>query len=320
MLMLAAFQILLYRYSGQEDLCVGSPIANRTLAETENLIGFFVNTIVLRADLSGSPSFREYLKRVRQITLDAYSNQDLPFDSLIEELQPERNLSQNPLFQVMFILQNAPAKSYQLPGLALSSMDAETGTSTFDLTLSISELPDGLDASVEFNTDLFDPDTIESLLSHYTTLLESIIADPDQSVSRLRMLTGVERQRLLVDWNDTTRVFTRGESTIQALFAAQVESTPNSEALVWRPPDSEHGPERITYRELDSRASRLANYLTELGVKPDVPVGLCLERSVEMIVGVLGVLKAGGAYLPLDPSYPSERLSYMLRTLAYRCC
>ncbi len=312
MLMLAAFQVLLGRYSGQEDLCIGSPIANRTLAETEGLIGFFVNTLVLRADLSGEPTFRDFLKRVRKTTLDAYSNQDLPFDSLIEAIQPERNLSVNPLFQVMFILQNAPARSYQLPGLSMESLDAETGTSTFDLTLSISELPDGLDAAMEYNTDLFDPDTVEQILTHYIVLLEGILADPDQAVSRYNLLTPAERKRIIFDWNDTARDFPLAHCTIAELFARQVAATPEAEALVWRPPEPGAAAQRITYRELDARANCLARRLQKLGVGPDVIVGICAERSVEMVVAVLGVLKTGGAYLPIDPSYPAERLAYML--------
>jgi len=313
MTLLAAFQALLYRYSGQEDLCVGSPIANRTRAEVEGLIGFFVNTLVLRADLSGEPSFRELLRRIKAATLEAYANQDLPFDMLVEVLRPERDMSYNPLFQVMFILQNAPARSHSLPGLSLSALEAETGTSTFDLTLSMSELPDGLDASIEYNTDLFDRDTIDRMLAHFELLLEGILDHPDDSVSILPLLSPAEREQVLYAWNATGRDYPLDRLTVVDLVDAQAARTPHALALVWSAPDTP--PEaalRLTYAELGARSNRLARLLRSLEVGPNIPVGVCLERGLDLVVAVLAVLKAGGAYLPLDPNYPAERLAYML--------
>jgi amino acid adenylation domain-containing protein/non-ribosomal peptide synthase protein (TIGR01720 family) len=313
MVLLAAFQVLLYRYTGQEDFCIGAPIANRTRSELEGLIGLFVNTLVLRADLGGEPVFRDLLRRVRATTLEAYTNQDLPFDTLVEMLHPERDLSQSPLFQVMFILQNAPARGFALPDLAMDPMDLETGTSTFDLTFSLAEHLDGMDVSVEYNVDLFDADTIEQLMVHFQVLLEGIASDPGRSIAALPLLTEAERERLTVGWNNTSRTYAQSGETIQRLFSLQAASAPDAVAVVWEPPTGTPGTaQHLSYRELDERANRLANHLVSLGIGPDVPVGICLERSADLVVSILGVLKAGGAYLPLDPASPTERMGYLL--------
>ena len=304
MTLLAAFQTLLYRYTGQTDISVGTPIANRNRAEIEGLIGFFVNTLVMRTDLSGDPSFREVLKRVREVTLGAYTHQDLPFEMLVEALQPERDLSHTPLFQVMFVLNNAPEKALELSGLHLSPLDVDRGTATFDLTLSLTERPEGLDGYIEYNTNLFDAATIERLVGHFQTLLEGIVADPGQSISRLPLLTEAERRQMLVEWNSTSAPYPQ-DQCIHKLFEVQVAERPEATAVSFEGAV-------LTYAELDRRANQLAHYLQKLGVGPEVLVGIAADRSLEMIVGILGVLKAGGAYLPLDPTYPPERLAYML--------
>jgi len=304
MTLLAAFKTLLSRYTAQDNIVVGSPIAGRNRVEVENLIGFFVNTLVLRTDLSGDPTFRELLERVREVALGAYSHQDVPFENLVEELQTERDLSYSPLFQVMFTLQNVPQQALELAGLRLRPLDVDTGTAKFDLTLSMVEGADGLSGQMEYSTDLFDPCTITRMLGHFQILLEGIVADPEQRLSELPLLTEAERHQLLIDFNAPKREYPRGECLHQ-LFEQQVERAPDAVAVVYQ-----H--EQLSYRELNGRANKLAHYLRGLGVGPEVLVGICLERSVEMVVGLLGVLKAGGAYVPLDPSYPQERLSFML--------
>jgi amino acid adenylation domain-containing protein/non-ribosomal peptide synthase protein (TIGR01720 family) len=304
MTLLAAFQTLLYRYTGQEDICIGSPIANRNRSETEELIGFFVNTLVLRADMSENPTFQELLGRVREVTLGAYAHQDLPFEQLVEALQPERNLSHQPLFQVMFALQNAPMPALELPNLTLSSLEIESGTAKFDLTLSMEDTEQGLVGSLEYNTDLFHGTTISRMLGHFQTLLEGIVAEPDQRLSDLPLLTQPERQQLLVEWNDTQADYSK-DVCIHQLFEAQSEQTPEAVAVVFEG-------QQLTYRELNCRANQVAHHLRSLGVGPEGLVGICVERSLEMVIGLLGILKAGGAYVPLDPDYPKERLAYML--------
>jgi len=304
MTLLAAFQVLLYRYSGQEDLAVGVPVAGRSRPELEGLVGFFVNTLVLRGDLSGQPSFREYLARVRERALEAYAHQDLPFEKLVEELAPRRDASRNPLFQVMFVLQNTPQERWQLPGVQVEPLAIDTHSAKFDLTMELTEAEGRLLGVLEYATDLFDAATAERMLGHFRVLLESIVADAGQRVAQLELLEAAERRRLLVEWNDTARPYPR-EATIQALFEAQVERSPGAIAV------SCAGQE-LTYGELNARANRLAHELRARGVGPDVLVGLCLERSLELVVALLGVLKAGGAYVPLDPSYPAERLAFML--------
>jgi amino acid adenylation domain-containing protein len=304
MLLLAAFQVLLQRYTRQEDIVVGSPIAGRTRAETEGLIGFFVNTLVLRTDCAGNPTFRELLRRVREVALEAYAHQDLPFERLVEEVQPERTLSYSPLCQVIFALQNAPSHALELAGLTISPVEIDTGTAKFDLSLFLREEEDGLRGTLEYNTDLFEAATVRRMREHYQTLLAGIVANPDERIATLPLLTAIERQQLLVEWN-TTQTASPRAACIQQLFEAQVARTPEAVAVVY-------GEQHLTYHELNCRANQLAHYLRTLGVGPEVLVGLCVERSLEMIVGVLGTLKAGGAYVPLDPTYPQERLAFML--------
>jgi amino acid adenylation domain-containing protein len=304
MTLLAAFKTLLYRLTGQKDTIVGTPIANRTLPELEGLIGFFVNTLVMRTDLSGQPSFRELLGRVRETTLGAFDHQDLPFEKLVEALHPERDMSRTPLFQIMFAIQNMPAEELQLPGLTLSAFAIESITVRFDIEILLRKKPEGLSGRVVYNTDLFDDATIARLMGHYETLLESIVADPDQRISDVQILTDTERQQLLVDWNDTSSGYP-DYCCVHQLFEQQVEHRPDAVAVVYED-------EQLTYRQLNTRANQLAHYLEKLGVGPEVLVGICLERCLEMIIAMMGILKAGGAYVPLDPEYPQERLGFML--------
>ena len=303
MTLLAAFKTLLYRYSGQEDLVVGTVSAGRNRPEIEGLIGYFLNTLVLRTDLSGNPSFRELLKRVREVTLGAYAHEDLPYQKLVETLQPERNLSQNPLFQVALVLE-APMPSLNLDWTR-SYLDIQTDTAKFDLTLELDERPEGIVGRFEYNTDLFDASTISRMIGHFQTILAGIVANPRARISELPLLTEREQQQLLVEWNNTTKEYPQ-DKCIHHLFEAQVQQQPDAVALVFEN-------QQLTYRELNRRANKLAHYLQSLGVGPEVLVGLCAERSFEMIVGLLGILKAGGAYVPLDPAYPLERLAFMLK-------
>jgi len=304
MTLLTAFVALLSRYSGQEDIVVGSPIANRNRSELESLIGFFVNTLVLRSDLQGNPTFSDLLGRVRRVTLDAYAHQDVPFEQLVEALVPERNLSYSPLFQVMFVLQNAPVERLELQGLTLSPLEVENVTAKFDLTLWMEETQTGMRGALEYNADLFDRATIVRMAGHFQTLLEGIVADPEGRVSDLPLLTAEEENQLLVTWNNTRSDYPH-ERCVHELFEAQVAGRPDAVAVVF-------GQERLTYRELNCRSNQLAHRLRSLGVGPEVLVGILMERSFEMVVGLLGVLKAGGAYVPLDPGYPRERLAFML--------
>jgi amino acid adenylation domain-containing protein len=304
MTLLAAFQALLSRYTGQEDIVVGSPIAGRTRVATEGLIGLFVNTLVLRMDLSGNPTFRELLQRVRAVALEAYAHQDLPFEKLAEELQPERSLSHALVFQVLFALQNVPRQPLELPGLTVSPLEREAGTAKFDLSVFISEEGETLRGTVNYNSDLFEADTIARLVGHFQTMLDGIVADLDTPISRLPLLTGAERQQLLMAWNQT-RTHAPQDSCLHDLFEAQVERTPDAVAVVCED-------QQLTYRELNRRANQLAHYLRGHGVGPEVLVGICMERSLELVVGLLGILKAGGAYVPLDPAYPPARIAFML--------
>jgi amino acid adenylation domain-containing protein/non-ribosomal peptide synthase protein (TIGR01720 family) len=304
MTLLAAFQVLLARYSGQEDISVGTPIAGRNRQETESLIGLFVNTLVLRTDLAGEPTFRELLRRVRETALGAYAHQDLPFEKLVDALQAERTLSHSPLFQVMFALQNLPTTAQALPGLKLELMEAEVPVAKFDLTLTMSETGEGLLGALEFNTDLFDRATMERFVTHFRTLLESIVAAPDEKVLRQPLLSEAERRLILTEWNDTAAPFSFAQCAHQ-LFEARAAQTPDALAI------SAAG-RQLSYRELNERANQLAHYLQRLGIGPEVVVGLLLERSPELIIGALSVMKAGGAYLPLDPAWPTERIAFML--------
>ncbi|MEM9008075.1 MAG: amino acid adenylation domain-containing protein, partial [Cyanobacteria bacterium P01_F01_bin.86] len=304
MTLLAAFKTLLYRYTGQDDILVGSPIANRNRSEIEGLIGFFVNTLVMRTDLGGSPSFRELLGRVRKVALDAYAHQDLPFEQVVNALQLQRDLSYTPLFQVLFEFGNVPMSALELTDLKLRPLKAESGAAKFDLSLSMRESGQELIGNLEYSTDLFDTDAIARILSHFQTLLESIVANPDQRLEDLRLLTEVEEQQLLVEWNNTQVAYPQHQC-IHQLFEAQVTCSPDSIAVVFEQ-------QQLTYQKLNARANQLAHHLRTLGVGSDVLVGICVERSLDMVVGLLGILKAGGAYVPLDPHYPQARLAYIL--------
>ena len=303
MVLVAAFQAVLRRYSGQDDIAVGTPIAGRRRAELEDLVGLFANTLVLRTDLGGDPRFREAVARVREVALDAYDHQDVPFEKLVEVLRPAKNLSLSPLFQVMFVIQNAPAGALELPDLSLRPFGADPGTSRFDLTLFVTEIPQGFFVTAEYNTDLFDQDRVERLASHLRSLLAGAVASPDQRLSELPLLSALERNVMLETWNATAREV--GPATVQERFAAQAARTPEAVAVSFEGKD-------LTYRALDARANQLARRLRRMGVGPEVLVGIALERCPDMVVAVLGVLKAGGAYVPLDPAYPKERLAYML--------
>ncbi len=304
MTVLTVFKILLQRYTGQIDIVVGTPVAGRTRSETEGLIGCFINNLVLRSDLSGNPSFRQLLTRVKQVSLAAYSHQDLPFEQLVEEVQPERNLSASPLFQVMFIMLNAPNKAIELTDIVLTPLLNNTMTSKFDLTLYLDEGIDNLVGTFEYNTDLFDASTIALMANHFSTLLESIVENPDQKIDVLAILTTEEKQRILLDRNDTSHAFSSPEC-FHRQFEAQASKSPEAVAVVFTE-------KQLTYCELNARANQLANHLVERGVKPGVLVGLYIERSLDMFVGLLGIMKAGGAYVPLDPSFPKDRIAYML--------
>lgn len=313
MTLLAAFQTLLYRYTGQEDIAIGCPIANRHRTEVEPLIGFFVNSLVMRSDLSGNPTFRQLLDRVRTVALEAYEHQDLPFEKLVEELDPERDLSRNPLFQVAFALQNAPMQPLELPGLMLEPAPLSSGSTRFDLELhlwepahglgSLWQSEEGLSGFISYSTDLFDRSRIARLVGHFLTLLEGIIINPDTRLSELPLLTSAEQQQILVEWNQTT-TNPRNPRCFPQIFDEWVRSNPKAIAIV-----SEQG--TLTYRELNQQAQRLAQILIQMGVGTDSSVGLCVDRSAEMVIGILGILKAGAAYVPLDPNYPSDRLHFM---------
>jgi len=306
MTLLTAFQALLHRYTGQEIIHVGTPVANRPHPELENLIGFFVNTLVLRGDFSGGPTFREALRRGREAALGAFAHQDLPFEKLVDALQPRRDLSHSPLFQVMFLFQTAIRSRQAIPitGLMLEPLVVHMGTSNFDLTLALEQTGETLSGAVEYNTDLFDATTIARLIGHYRTLLAALARDADQPVAALPLLTDAER-RQLAEWNATAVDFPR-DLCLHHLFEQQAARTPNAVALV-------AGAESLTYAELEQRANQLAAHLRALGVGSESVVGLAVERSLEMAVGLLGILKAGGAFLPLDPTYPAERLAFMFQ-------
>jgi amino acid adenylation domain-containing protein len=304
MTLLAAFGVVLSRYSGQTDIVIGSAIANRNRREIEGLIGFFVNTLALRLDLSEKPSFATFLKQVQTVTQDAYEHQDLPFEMLVEELQLERKLDRNPLVQVGFILQNAANEAWKLPGLTIEEMSWELDSARLDLEVHLSEVNDGLTGLCCYNIDLFDGSMIARLLEHFQNLLRAIIVNPQESVSLLPLLSKQEQKQLLVDWNQTQADYPK-DTCIHQLFEAQVERTPDAIAVVFEE-------QSLTYTELNHRANQLAYYLRTLGVGAEVLVGISLERSLEMIIGLLAILKAGGAYLPLAPDYPIERLQFML--------
>ncbi|WP_260852740.1 non-ribosomal peptide synthetase [Flavobacterium anhuiense] len=306
MLMLSAFKVLLSRYSGQDDICVGTPIANRTQSELEGMIGFFVNTLALRSDLEGNPSFSELLGRVKQTTLEGYDHQLVPFEKVVEKVVSSRDMSMTPLFQVMFVLQNTPegAGGTALEDVEISSYGFETSVSKFDLTFTISEGSNGIALDMVYCTDLFDKATIDSMLLHYQGLLSDIVGDIHQPIGSLRMLTAEEEHQLLDVFNDTTVGYPK-DKTLMDLFEEQVQRTPDAVAVVY-------DGEELSYRELNERSNQLGRYLRDQGVQADTLVGICLERSLEMLVGILGILKSGAAYVPIDPDYPQDRISYMV--------
>lgn len=300
--LMTAFQILLHRYSGQDDFLIGLPLTGRTSKEMSDLIGSCSNTLVVRNDLSSNPTFRELLKRVRKGVLDAHAHQDIPFEYMINELQIERTVAQNPLFQVTFDLNSS--SPVLPPQWDLTPLKLETLSLEFDLSLILDEEPEGLIGRFEYNTDLFDVATIHRLVGHWQTLLESIVADAGQHIGELPLLTEAERHQLLAEWNVTDIEYPE-DKCIHQLFEEQVERTPDAVAVVFEE-------KCLTYRGLNNKANQLAHYLQQLGVGPEVLVGIYVERSLEMVVGLLGILKAGGAYVPLDSTYPSERLAFML--------
>ncbi|HXO39837.1 MAG TPA: amino acid adenylation domain-containing protein, partial [Thermoanaerobaculia bacterium] len=308
MLLLTAFQALLGRYAGQQDLAVGTPVAGRNRVEIEGLIGFFVNSLVLRADLRGSPGFAELLARTREAALAAYAHQELPFERLVEELAVERDLASQPLFQVMFVLQNAPAEELSLPGLQLTALPLSSRTAKLELTLSLAETAGGLAGWLEYKTDLFDAATAERLLAHYAVLLDGIAADLETPLSELPLLTAAERHQMTMEWSGGGGELPAlpapsepGRHCLHRWFEAAVERAPQAVAVVCEGAS-------LTYGELNRRANRLARHLRRLGAGPEVPVALCLDRSLDLVVGILGILKAGGAYVPLDPTSPRDRL------------
>jgi amino acid adenylation domain-containing protein len=304
MTLLTAFKTLLYRYTAQEDLLVGCPVLNRRLPETENLLGSFVNTLVLRTNYGEMPSFREALRRVRETCAGAFTHQDFPFEMLVEELQPQRDLAHNPIFQVMFAFQNESFPSLDLPGLRSKLVETDGGITKFDLTFSLIDKEHGIAGHIEYSTDLFNCDTIERMARNFQTLLDGIVANPDQSIATLPIMTEQERRQILVEWNDTAANYPKG-NCIHELFEAQVKRTPDAVAV-------KNERQQLTYQELNRCSNQLAHYLISLGVGPEKPVGICVERSLEMVIGLLGILKAGGAYVPLEPSYPKERVMFMI--------
>ncbi len=313
MLLLASFQTLLYRYSGQSDIRVGVPIANRNRAETERLIGFFVNTQVLKADIDGQMTFSQLLAQVKQRALEAQSHQDLPFEQLVEALQPERSLSHNPLFQVMFNHQTEGRRvrgEQQLPGLAVEALEWDSLSAQFDLSLDTQESPEGIWASLTYATDLFDVATVQRMAEHWQTLLRSVVGRAGNRIAQLAMLVDDEQRRLLQDWNHSAAAF-KDLVGVQGLFEAQVQQRPDAVALCL-------DDQSISYAELNRQANRLAHHLISLGIGPEVLVGVAVERSFDMVVSLLAVLKAGGAYVPLDPQYPRERLLHMLEDSGVR--
>ncbi len=308
MTLLAAFKVLLYRYTSQADVVVGTPVANRQRAEVEGLIGLFVNTLVLRSQLTPQSSFQSLLQQVKATTLEAYDHQDLPFEKLVEALQPERDLSHSPLFQVKFRLENAPQETLSLPGLTFKRLSQSVTTAKLDLSVDLYETPEGIVGGFEYNCDLFKAEMIQRMVVHFQTLLASIVAFPEQPLCELPMLTADEREQQLVNWNQTRKSY-RQDSCFHYLFEEQVELWPDDIAVIY---DNGNETQQLSYTELNQHSNQLAHYLQSLEVGPESIIGICVDRSLDMIIAMLAVLKAGGAYLPLDPAYPPERLDYML--------
>ncbi|MBK8465893.1 MAG: amino acid adenylation domain-containing protein [Chloracidobacterium sp.] len=304
MTLLAAFYTLIYRHANQDDLVLGVPIANRNYSDIERVIGFFANTLALRADLSGAPTFRTFLAQVKGLALESYDNQDVPFEKLVEYLNPKRSLSHNPIFQVMFGLHNTPPLKPELSGLNLTPIEMNTGTSRFDLEVLVRENPDGLGVLAEYSTDLFDESTIERFIERFEVLLRGILRNPEEVISILPILTETEQKLIVDEFNDTAKDYPT-DKCVHQLFEEQVKSSPDAIAVVYQD-------QQLTYRELNQKANAIAHRLRRFNIGPDSLVGLCVERSVEMVAGVYGILKTGAAYVPLDPSYPIDRLNLML--------
>ncbi|MDB2556025.1 amino acid adenylation domain-containing protein [Flavobacteriaceae bacterium] len=308
MVLISAFKVLLSRYSGQDDICVGTPIANRTQLELEGMIGFFVNTLALRSDLSANPSFNELLKQVKKTTLEGYDHQLVSFEKVVDRVVVTRDMSRSPLFQVMFVLQNTPDMSEGsrtgIQGVIISDYEFDIVTSQFDLTLNVSESEKGLRLDMNYCTALFDKATVNRMLSHYLELLVSIVNDITQPIASLSMHANQEELQLLEAFNATEVAYPKNKTVVD-LFEDQVKKTPKNIAVVFEG-------EELSYKELDRRSNQLARYLRSKGVEPDDLVGICLDRSLEMIIGILGILKSGGAYVPIDPKYPKERIDYMI--------
>ncbi len=304
MTLFAAFVTLLFRYSSQKDMVIGTHTASRERLEIEPLIGFFINTLALRVDLSGNPGFQELLARVRQVALDGFSHQDIPFEKLVEALQPERDMSHAPLVQVAFVLQNMPIGKPEIPGVSITLIETERFTAKFDLSLLIEESEQELLSEIEYNSDLFDAAAIIRMVNHFLNMLEAIVAEPQQRISDIPLLSESELRQMLVEWNNTSTVLPEGKC-IHQIFESRVERIPEKTAVV-------DGENAITYRQLNIRANQLAYHLMALEVGVEMPVGICMERSIDMLAGILGILKAGGAYVPLDPDHPRERLAIIL--------
>jgi amino acid adenylation domain-containing protein len=307
--LLTAFQALLARYTGEDDIVVGTPVSGRNRRELESLIGFFVNTLVIRTDASGDPAFLELLRRVQRATLEAFAHQDVPFEKIVEALQPERSLSHAPLFQVMFSVQNMPEEAFELHGLTVSALEAGSGAIKFDLSLSWLETEEGLSGALQYNTDLFDAGTIERMGRHLERMLQSFAAHPEQRIAGASLPSGAERDCLLYEWSGVGSRDAGQFVPLHELFEAQAARAPRHVAII-------ADEQQLTYAELNARADALAHRLRELGVRPERPVGVFLERSIELVTALLGTLKAGGVYVPLDPAYPPERLAHMLDDLA----
>lgn len=305
MMLLAAFQVLLVRYTGQEDCVVGTPVANRPRTELEGIIGCFINMLVLRNDLSGNPTFAEVLQRVRTTTLEGYRHQEVPFERIVAELQPERDLSRHPLVQVVFALQTTPTPpTTDIAGLRQTPLDIHPGTVRFDLEVQLWDTGEQLEGFIDYSTDLFEEISIARLARHFTTLLEGVASDPTQPIARLPLVSEEERQIIRHEWNATAADYPH-DACLHQLFEQQAAATPHAIAVI-------AGQRSIRYGELNQRANQLAHYLHRLGVEPGTTVGVCVGRSLDLVIGLLGILKAGGTYVPLDPAYPTERLAYML--------
>ena len=308
MALMAAFKVVLMRYSGQEDLSVGTVIANRTRKEVEGLIGFFVNTLVMRTDLSGNPSFRELIGREREVALGAYAHQEAPFEKLVEEINPERDLSRSPLFQVMMVLQNAERGESEIRGLKMSGIGEETGVAKFDLELTLTEEGEGIRGILGYSQDLYEGETIGRMARHYERVVTEVVRDAEQKICEIELMSEEEKRQLLGGWERAKVEYDR-DRRIHQLFEEQVERSPEAVAIVYEE-------EQISYWELNRRANRLGRCLQKQGVGPEVLVGVCLERLIEMVAAVLGVWKAGGVYVPMDPSYPEQRLRLMMEEVS----